>query len=182
MARSFFGLELRRFSSATVADHLPSGGGQVTLCAYAERFGAWPAADADRRPGELPAGRRQRGCARSPASVDGRRRRDPGREGVLNQDQAITLFIGVVMLVGVAGAVLPWFPDLLLIWGAGLAYGLLVGWGTWGPWLFALMTLTGLAALAAEVGLISAGARVGGPAGWGGRPGGVRGRLGVFVV
>ena len=84
----------------------------------------------------------------------------------MNQDQAITLFIGVVMLVGVAGAVLPWFPDLLLIWGAGLAYGLLVGWGTWGPWLFALMTLAGLAGLAAEIGLTAGGARVGGASGW----------------
>src|SRR3970040_2381567 len=49
--------------------------------------------------------------------------------------------------------------------GAGLAYGLLVGWGTWGPWLFALMTLGGLVALAAEVALSTAGARVGGASG-----------------
>ncbi len=84
----------------------------------------------------------------------------------MTQDEAITFFVGLVMLVGLAGVIVPWFPDILLIWGAGLAYGWLVGWGTWGPWLFAVMTVAGLAALAMEVGLTSAGARAGGASGW----------------
>jgi uncharacterized protein YqgC (DUF456 family) len=84
----------------------------------------------------------------------------------VTQDQAITFLIALVMLMGVAGALIPWFPDLLLIWGGGLAFGLLVGWGTWGPWLFALMTAAALAGLVAEVGLSAGGARVGGASGW----------------
>src|SRR3990172_4240878 len=85
------------------------------------------------------------------------------------------------MLLGLAGSIVPWFPDILLIWGAGLVYGLLVGWGAWGPWLFAMMTLTGLAALAAEVGLISAGARVGGASGWAVAAGGVLAVIGFIL-
>ena len=93
----------------------------------------------------------------------------------------ITFFIGLVMLAGVAGAIIPWFPDILLVWGAGLAYGLLVGWGIWGPWLFALMTLTGLVSLAAEVGLSMAGARLGGASGWAIAAGVLLAIIGLFV-
>ena len=100
----------------------------------------------------------------------------------MTQDEAITVFVGLVMLLGVAGSIVPWFPDILLIWGAGLAYGLLVGWGAWGPWLFAMMTLTGLAALAAEIGLISAGARVGGASGWAIAAGVVLAVIGLIVL
>ena len=82
-------------------------------------------------------------------------------------DSAITFLVGATMLVGLAGALVPWFPDIVLIWGAGLAYGLLVGWGTWGPWLFALMTVAALVAVAAELAISAAGARVGGASGWG---------------
>lgn len=82
-------------------------------------------------------------------------------------DQAITFLVGLTMLAGLAGALIPWFPDLVLIWGAGLAYGILVGWGTWGPWLFALMTVAALAGFAAEVAVSAAGARLGGASGWG---------------
>jgi uncharacterized protein YqgC (DUF456 family) len=82
-------------------------------------------------------------------------------------DQAITFLIGMTMLAGLAGALIPWFPDILLIWGAGLAYGVLVGWGTWGPWLFLLMSVAALVALAAEVAVSAFGARVGGASGWG---------------
>ena len=55
--------------------------------------------------------------------------------------QAVTFLVGMAMLAGLAGVLIPWFPDILLIWGAGLVYGILVGWGTWGPWLFASMTV-----------------------------------------
>ncbi len=99
----------------------------------------------------------------------------------MTQDEAITFFIGLVMLVGVAGVIVPWFPDIVLIWGAGLAYGWLVGWGTWGPWLFAVMTLSGVAGLAAEVGLTSAGARVGGASGWAIAGGVLLGAIGLIV-
>jgi uncharacterized protein YqgC (DUF456 family) len=81
--------------------------------------------------------------------------------------QAVTFLVGMAMLAGLAGVVIPWFPDILLIWGAGLVYGILVGWGTWGPWLFALMTVAALVGFVAEVAVSVAGARVGGASGWG---------------
>jgi len=99
----------------------------------------------------------------------------------VTQDEAITFLIGVAMLAGLAGTIVPWFPDILLIWGAGLAYGLLVGWGTWGPWLFALMTLAALVGVAAEIALSTAGARVGGASGWGIAAGVLLAIIGLFV-
>jgi uncharacterized protein YqgC (DUF456 family) len=82
-------------------------------------------------------------------------------------DPLITLLVATVMIVGLIGTLLPWVPDTLMIWGAGLAYGLLVGWGTWGGWLFALITLLAVAALAAEVALSAGGARAAGASGCG---------------
>ena len=79
----------------------------------------------------------------------------------------MTFLVGMAMLAGLAGALIPWFPDILLIWGAGLVYGILVGWGTWGPWLFASMTVVALVGFVAEVAVSAAGARVGGASGWG---------------
>jgi len=81
--------------------------------------------------------------------------------------EAVTLVIGLVMVVGIIGAVVPVVPDLVMMWIAGLVYGLVVGWGPWGPWLFAVMTLAALAGLLAEVWVSSAGARLGGASGWG---------------
>lgn len=80
-------------------------------------------------------------------------------------DAAITLLVAAAMIVGLIGTAIPWFPDVLIIWAGGLVYGLAVGWGTWGGWLFAGMTIAGLAALAAEIGLSAAGARAGGASG-----------------
>ena len=96
-------------------------------------------------------------------------------------DQAVTLLVGMAMLAGLAGTLIPWFPDLVLIWGAGLAYGVLVGWGTWGPWLFALMTVAALVGFVAEVAVSAAGARVGGASGWGIVAGLVLAVLGLIV-
>ena len=59
-------------------------------------------------------------------------------------DLAHALLVAVVfllMLAGLAGTVVPLLPGLVLIWGAALLYGLGAGFGAWGPWLFALMTL-----------------------------------------
>jgi len=95
--------------------------------------------------------------------------------------QAVTFLVGMAMLAGLAGALIPWFPDILLIWGAGLVYGILVGWGTWGPWLFALMTVAALVGFVAEVAVSAAGARVGGASGWGILAGLVLAVLGLIV-
>ena len=80
--------------------------------------------------------------------------------------ETVTVLIGIVMVIGVIGALVPALPDLVMMWVAGLVYGLVVGWGTWGPWLFGLMTLAALGGLLAEVWVSSAGARLGGASGW----------------
>lgn len=97
-------------------------------------------------------------------------------------ETAVTVSLGLVILIGLAGTLVPWFPDILLIWGAGLGYGLWIGWGPLGPWLFGAMTLIGLAALAADVVMGAAGARVGGASGWGLAAGMVFGLIGLLVL
>jgi hypothetical protein len=87
----------------------------------------------------------------------------------------------LLMLIGLLGAVLPAIPDLLLIWGTALAYGLLVEWGTWGPWLFAGITLLCGAGLFAEVWTSGTGARIGGASGWS-IVGGIAAGLALLIV
>jgi uncharacterized protein YqgC (DUF456 family) len=72
----------------------------------------------------------------------------------------------VLMLVGLVDVVVPALPDLLLIWATALGYGLLVGWGDWGPWLFAGITVLCGVGLFAEVWTSGAGARIGGASAW----------------
>jgi uncharacterized protein YqgC (DUF456 family) len=76
-------------------------------------------------------------------------------------DAIWTALAGLLMLVGLAGVVLPVLPGLGLVWLAALGYGLLVGWGSSGPWLFALITVLGAGGLAAEMWMTAAGAKVG---------------------
>ncbi|MBI3361913.1 MAG: DUF456 domain-containing protein [Chloroflexi bacterium] len=69
----------------------------------------------------------------------------------------------MIMLVGLAGTILPIVPDLILIWLAGLAYGLISGFGDSGPWMFGFMTLMmtigyGVSLLIPHVGAAQAGA------------------------
>ncbi len=78
----------------------------------------------------------------------------------------ITLLVGLLMLVGLAGVVLPVLPGLALMWVAALGYGLFIGWGTSGPWLFGLISLLALAGLGAEVLVTGAGARAAGASRW----------------
>jgi hypothetical protein len=49
--------------------------------------------------------------------------------------------LAVVMAVGLIGTVVPVLPGLFLIWGAGLLYGILAGFGGFGIAAFAVMTL-----------------------------------------
>jgi uncharacterized protein YqgC (DUF456 family) len=92
----------------------------------------------------------------------------------------VTVLAAVVMLLGLAGVVLPALPGLALIWLAALGYGLLAGWGASGPWLFGLITLLGLAGLGSELWVTSAGARVAGASGWSVLAGIVLGLIGLF--
>ena len=78
------------------------------------------------------------------------------------RETIITVLVGLTMLLGLLGIVIPVLPDLLLIWIGALAYGLLIGWGSIGPWLFALITLIGVIGALAEGWTTGAGARAGG--------------------
>ncbi len=66
------------------------------------------------------------------------------------------------MLVGILGVVIPVLPDILLIWGAALGYGIIVGWGAWGGWLFAGISVLAVIAIAADFWVSGVGAKVGG--------------------
>ena len=92
----------------------------------------------------------------------------------------LTLLIGLIMGVGLLGVIIPVLPDMLLIWGAALGYGLLLGWGEKGPWLFGLISLLGLVGLLSEAWASGAGARIGGGSVWGILAGLVAGFIGLI--
>lgn len=73
----------------------------------------------------------------------------------------VTIAAALVMVIGLIGVIVPVLPGLGLIWAAALGYALLAGWGSSGPWLFALITLLGLSGMAAEFWVTAAGAKVG---------------------
>ncbi len=93
----------------------------------------------------------------------------------------VTILCGLTILVGILGSIIPVLPDVILIWGATLGYGLIVGWGEWGPWLFGGISLMGLIGVAADVWVSSAGARMGGASLWSVITGIVLGIIGLFV-
>lgn len=73
---------------------------------------------------------------------------------------------GLLILVGMISIFIPPVPDMLLIWLGGLAYGLIVGWGEYGGWLFALITLLAIIGGAAEILTSGVGAKMGGASPW----------------
>jgi hypothetical protein len=81
-------------------------------------------------------------------------------------ETVVTILAGILMLAGLVGIIAPVLPGLTLIWAAALGYGLLAGWGTSGPWLFALITLFGAAGVGAEIWVTGAGARAAGASLW----------------
>jgi len=97
-------------------------------------------------------------------------------------DSLLTVVAGILMLVGLLGIFLPLVPDVLLIWGAALGYGLLVGWGASGPWLFGVITLLGLLAAAAEAWVSGAGAYKAGASAWSILAGLAGGVAGFFLL
>lgn len=49
--------------------------------------------------------------------------------------------VAIAMAIGLIGTIVPVLPGLLLIWGAGLVYGVIAGFDTIGVVLFAIMTM-----------------------------------------
>jgi hypothetical protein len=94
--------------------------------------------------------------------------------------QGVVLFIILfVMLVGVVLNFLPIFiPGTLLIWGAALAYGLLLGWEKLGWWAFGLITFILIAGFVVDTIAGHVGAKMGG-ASW---LGVVAGAIAGFVL
>ncbi len=92
-----------------------------------------------------------------------------------------TILAGMLMLAGMVGIFIPFFPDLLLIWAAALGYGLLVDWGESGPWLFGLITLLAVVGILAETYVGGAGARIAGASYKAIFAGLIMGTIGLFV-
>ncbi|NPA92450.1 MAG: DUF456 domain-containing protein [Chloroflexi bacterium] len=70
----------------------------------------------------------------------------------------------LVMLVGLVGLVIPIFPGIIVIWLAALGYGLAVGFGGSGGWVFAVLTVLMLVGAFADNVLTAKGAHEGGAA------------------
>lgn len=63
--------------------------------------------------------------------------------------------VGLVMAVGLVGVVLPFVPGAVLIWGAGLLYGILGGFESAGWAYFAIMTVLAIIGQIAQYALPS---------------------------
>ena len=96
-------------------------------------------------------------------------------------DIIVSILTALLILVGIIGVLIPVLPDVSLIWGVTLGYGLIVGWGESGPWLFAIISLMGLFGVAADVWASSAGAKLGGASMWSVVVGFLLGIIGLFI-
>ena len=77
-------------------------------------------------------------------------------------DVLVAVLTGIVMFIGLLGALLPVIPDLVIIWGAALGYGLIVGWGDSGPWIFGVISILGLGGVLTEIWMSGVGGKIGG--------------------
>jgi len=77
-------------------------------------------------------------------------------------DILVAVLTGIVMFIGLLGALLPVIPDLVIIWGAALGYGLIVGWGDSGPWIFGVISILGLGGVLTEIWMSGVGGKIGG--------------------
>ncbi len=67
-------------------------------------------------------------------------------------DVLLTTVVAVVMILGLAGVVIPVLPGLMVIWAAALAYGFAVGFGVGGVIVMVVLSvLVGISALAGVV-------------------------------
>jgi uncharacterized protein YqgC (DUF456 family) len=66
-------------------------------------------------------------------------------------DAGVVVLVALAMAAGLVGTVVPILPGLLLVWGAGVAYGLAEGFGTGGVAAVVVMAVLALAGTAAGV-------------------------------
>jgi uncharacterized protein len=62
----------------------------------------------------------------------------------------LEILVALTMLIGLVGTVVPIWPGLAVVWGAGLVYGLVAGFGTAGTVAFTIMTVLALLGTAAK--------------------------------
>ncbi len=94
----------------------------------------------------------------------------------------LLVLTALVMAIGIGGTIIPVLPGLWLIWAAGLVYGLMAGFGTFGPWLFALMTLLAIGGTIITFVMGQQGAAKAGASRWSSLGGLVGGVIGFFVI
>jgi uncharacterized protein YqgC (DUF456 family) len=94
----------------------------------------------------------------------------------------VSVMVGLMMLAGVAGAIIPFLPDVVLIWVGALIYGMVVGWGQNGAWLFGIISVLGLLGLISDALVSGAGARQGGASLFSTLGGLVMGLVGLIVA
>jgi uncharacterized protein YqgC (DUF456 family) len=97
-------------------------------------------------------------------------------------DNLITVLLGIGMLAGLTGTLLPVLPDVILIWGSALLYGLLIGWGRIGAGLFAGISVLALVAFLAELWVSGLGARRAGASFWSSAGGLAAGVVGLLIA
>ena len=77
--------------------------------------------------------------------------------------EALILFITLfTMMVGLIFTVVPPLPGTLIIWGASIGYGLVLGWESLGWWIFGIMTMLMIVGVVADFLGGQFGARLGG--------------------
>ncbi len=93
-----------------------------------------------------------------------------------------TIVVAVVMVLGLMGVVLPVLPGLLLIWAAALFYGFMVGFGTIGWTVVAILTVLAGAGAIKSVVIPRRAAVKSGASGWAQFGAVVGGVVGFFVI
>jgi len=93
--------------------------------------------------------------------VDGRSRSNRTTRTAMSE-LLISIAIALIMLVGLVGIFIPFFPDLLLIWGAALGYGFILNWKADGLVYFVLITGLMLIGIFADFWMGSVGGKLGG--------------------
>lgn len=93
----------------------------------------------------------------------------------------VSIVIALIMLVGLVGIFIPFFPDLLLIWSAALGYGLILNWRADGIIYFVLITGLMLIGIFADFWMGSLGGKLGGASWKSILLGSLAGFLGMFL-
>ena len=61
------------------------------------------------------------------------------------------VLVGLAMVVGILGTIIPLLPGLPIVWGAALVYGVVAGFGAVGWACFVIITLVGVGGMVAGV-------------------------------